>query len=294
MSSYISFTPKIPAPSTYSIHRAFRNDPVHLEQLNAIRQRNGLEQFASFPSIGALRKLVAAAIGDDQLDFYQMQAVAHPQESWLECFRSFDDDRSNIEESSSNLSQEKGAKDSGDLEGVTDQDPNNASSPSAADTIKKTNKKSRKNKRRPIAIQTVDELKQFILREGSEYGAHDCFWADSFAQKVTADQLYLTILFVDMERARDCWPYRVLVKGTARRLVSSSDSETSEGSENTSGACCNDDEDFSLRFVVVQRQGRGHFTLMSYQETPSSRRVRAFKASELPPAVSALWGLQIS
>jgi hypothetical protein len=68
-------------------------------------------------------------------------------------------------------------------------------------------------------IETVDELKRFVFRFGSEYGAQYTFWGDSFAQKVIADLLNLTILFVDMERDRNCWPYRVIAKGVAHTFL---------------------------------------------------------------------------
>ncbi len=59
------------------------------KQLNSYRQRTGLTEFPSFLSIATLRELLAGAIGEEQLAFYQMQAIAHPNEPLLECFRVF-------------------------------------------------------------------------------------------------------------------------------------------------------------------------------------------------------------
>jgi hypothetical protein len=46
-----------------------------------------LIEFPSFLSIATLRGLLAGAIGEEQLAFYQMQAIAHPNKPLLECFR---------------------------------------------------------------------------------------------------------------------------------------------------------------------------------------------------------------
>ncbi len=63
-----------------------RNNSEYLKQLNSYRRRVGMKEFLSFPSIAALRELVASAIGEETLAFYQMQAIAHPNEPWLDCF----------------------------------------------------------------------------------------------------------------------------------------------------------------------------------------------------------------
>jgi hypothetical protein len=48
----------------------------------------------------------------------------------------------------------------------------------------------------------------------------------------------------------------------------------------------------SFRYIVLQRQGHGHFTLLSYQEKVYGEKLRSFKAGKLPPAVAALWSLE--
>lgn len=267
-------------------------------------------EFTSFPSIAALRELVAAEIGEEQLDFYQMQALANPHEPWLECFRYSakyirNNKLPNIGKTQSSLPQQQvnAHKNDGNTD-MQDEDEsikkpinkrtypqhqvdahkvdNNTDVQDEDESAKKPINK-RTYKRRAITIRTVEDLKQFILRQGSEYGAQSTFWADSFAQKVIADLLHLTILFVDMERDRNCWPYRVLVKGIVHNRI---DSPNLESKSNN-----NDEEKSSLRYIVVQRQGRGHFTLMSYQELPNSEKVRCFKEGNVPPLVSALWNV---
>ncbi|CAM9737122.1 unnamed protein product [Sphacelaria rigidula] len=85
-------------------------------------------------------------------------------------------------------------------------------------------------------VGNVEELRQFMRLEGSEVGHGRCMWADTFAFHVVARRLKLTILFVDMEREKNSWPYRVLA--------------TNDG--------YGDDE----RFVVLKREPN-HFLLLS-------------------------------
>jgi hypothetical protein len=95
-----------------------------------------LKEFQSFPSIAILRELVAGAIGEEQLAFYQMQ-----------------------EENSNSESVDEG------------------SNYRLKDKPVSTSREKRNIKTRQVtAIRTVDELKRFILRLGSEYGAQYTLW----------------------------------------------------------------------------------------------------------------------
>ncbi|CAM9245228.1 unnamed protein product, partial [Discosporangium mesarthrocarpum] len=93
-----------------------------------------------------------------------------------------------------------------------------------------------KEDRMPL-VTTVEELRRFFQREGSVVGHKRCMWADDFAHLVVAERLQLAILFVDMERAKDSWPYRVL-------------------------ATCEGEPD---RYVLLKREGPvGHFVLITH------------------------------
>lgn len=81
-------------------------------------------------------------------------------------------------------------------------------------------------------METLSDLKKYILREGTIHGNNSCLWADSFAHEVIAEKLRLHILLVDMERAKDAWPYRTLC--------------VSKGKQ-------------PLRYVVLLRESIGHF-----------------------------------
>lgn len=244
-----------------------------------------MKEFSSFPSIATLRELVAGAIGEEQLAFYQMQAIAHPNEPWLECFRVSSRDikgcnAGNNDGQHMNIkSQEEKSADEGFNYRLT------------AKPISISREKRNIKTRQVTAIRTVDELKRFVLRLGSEYGAQYTFWADSFAQKVIADLLNITILFVDMERDRNCWPYRVLAKGVAQTFLDLPQSDVDTGATGRSSGDNGVRLSDSFRYIVLQRQGHGHFILLSYQEKVYGEKLRSFKADKLPPAVAALWSL---
>lgn len=250
-----------------------------------------MKEFMSFPSIAALRELVASSIGEEQLAFYQMQAIAHPNEPWLECFRISSRESKSKKIGGNDIKNKiNGQRDEAKTSETVALGNDNQSTdkPNFMFREKRTCKS-----RQVTTIRTVDELKKFVLRLGSEYGAQYTFWADSFAQKVIADLLNITILFVDMERDRNCWPYRVLAKGVAHSFL---DLPQDDGDAGATSNC--DDIGYSkvvndsFRYIVLQRQGHGHFTLLSYQEKAYGEKVRSFKADKLPPAVAALWGLK--
>ncbi|CAM9988997.1 unnamed protein product [Ectocarpus sp. 12 AP-2014] len=115
-------------------------------------------------------------------------------------------------------------------------------------------------------------------------------WADTHAHHVVSRRLKVTILFVDMEREKRAWPYRVL----ARTVTDSEDEE---------------DE----RFVVLKREP-SHFVLLETVPSPADsdgavgsdsggggatakkkrkggRGQACFSRSELPDVVRRLWQL---
>eukprot|EP00903_Cladosiphon_okamuranus_P013701 g12757.t1 len=96
-------------------------------------------------------------------------------------------------------------------------------------------------------VQTVEDLRRFLRREGSVVGHGNCMWADTFAHHVVSRRLKITILFVDMEREKSAWPYRVLA-----RTMTDSDDE--------------DDE----RFVILKREP-SHFVLLKTAPSPDEK-----------------------
>jgi hypothetical protein len=94
-------------------------------------------------------------------------------------------------------------------------------------------------------------------REGSQYGNDKCLWADNVAFEVVAQRLHLCILFIDMERDKDAWPYRMLAK------------------------CAG----VPQYYIVLKREGPiGHFVYIS-----ADSGTAAFTADELPDVVKSLW-----
>ncbi|CAN0059318.1 unnamed protein product [Pylaiella littoralis] len=69
-------------------------------------------------------------------------------------------------------------------------------------------------------------------------------WADTFAHHVVSRKLKITILFVDMEREKNAWPYRVLAQ-----TATDSDNEEDE------------------RFVILKREP-SHFVLLKTVPPP--------------------------
>lgn len=89
-------------------------------------------------------------------------------------------------------------------------------------------------------------------------------WADAFAIGVVARRLCATILFVDMDRAREQSPYRVLARGGAA------------GSP--------------PRAYIVLKLQRGHFEPLVHTDAESGREItRWARFGDLPPVVRALW-----
>eukprot|EP00752_Nemacystus_decipiens_P006910 g6204.t1 len=136
-------------------------------------------------------------------------------------------------------------------------------------------------------VQTVEDLRRFVRLEGSVVGHGNCMWADTFAHHVVARRLKITILFVDMEREKKAWPYRVL----ARTMTDSDDEE---------------DE----RFVVLKREP-SHFVLLKTAPPPDEKGAAAagnggdaatatrqregqacFSLSDLPDVVRRLWQIE--
>ena len=122
-------------------------------------------------------------------------------------------------------------------------------------------------------METLTDLKQYILRSGSEFGNDSCLWADSFAHQVITEQLRLHILLVDMERAKNAWPYRTL---------------------------CRSEKRTPLRYIVLLRETSAHFRPLIWLKqvtTKESRHVMNFTfsekdRSEYPEVVKVLFNLK--
>ncbi|CAN0018268.1 unnamed protein product, partial [Choristocarpus tenellus] len=149
-------------------------------------------------------------------------------------------------------------------------------------------------------VTNVEEMRLFFRREGSIVGHDRCMWADDFAHLVVAERLRLAILFVDMEREKNAWPYRVLAKcrGEPERYVvlkregpvghfvlitmlvgAVSDTNNYSGSNN-SDICVG-----GKGGSVGQDRGKG-----SGQGGRRARRVLCcFTLSELPDVIKSLW-----
>jgi len=108
------------------------------------------------------------------------------------------------------------------------------------------------------SVKNLEELKEYALREGNQEGSQACLWADSFAHSIIAEKLDLSLLFVDMERMRGAWPYRLLAESGHPK-----------------------------RYIIMKREGPiGHFVLISTVEGQA-----CFPANELPQIFRKLWKL---
>ncbi len=63
---------------------------------------------------------------------------------------------------------------------------------------------------RNSTVTDLPSLREYIRREGAIFKGEGCMWADEIAFQVVADRLQLGILFIDINREKDEWPYRVL------------------------------------------------------------------------------------
>mmetsp|Transcript_60007 Transcript_60007/g.70105 ORF Transcript_60007/g.70105 Transcript_60007/m.70105 type:complete len:898 (-) Transcript_60007:85-2778(-) len=336
------------------IYKALKADNSYLKQLNnIIKQRCVVfdetnvaqlyKEYKSMPSVSTMRQIVSAYAGQEQLQFYKMQAAANPKEKWLSFFKdrpqrrnywkrdalsAENDCTTDVNNSKKHLSKKYEKRLETSLENevnenknlaplknkfgtdnfVTDKDISRAEylndgniNKSCADeeTVKNVegfgrmlNDSSFSKKRKRVMtnnhVETVEDLKEFIRREGRVHGSYNVLWADSFAHQKIADHFLICILFIDMERAKNAWPYRVLASSSLSQSI-----DNSPSNQNIHFDCQSEisDEKNPLRFVIMQRLKHGHFSLLTWKENEWSTKMSSFTLDSIPGAVKALWDL---
>jgi len=111
-------------------------------------------------------------------------------------------------------------------------------------------------------ITDLDSLREYIQREGMTYSGSGCMWADEHAFKVVAEKLQLALVFVDMDRDGEEWPYRVLAVPPGGRYN---------------------------HVVVLKREKQSHFRPLGEVLPGGGSRCCCFEADELPEVIRALW-----
>eukprot|EP00611_Tribonema_gayanum_P014460 TRINITY_DN2583_c0_g1_i1.p2 TRINITY_DN2583_c0_g1~~TRINITY_DN2583_c0_g1_i1.p2 ORF type:complete len:330 (-),score=155.71 TRINITY_DN2583_c0_g1_i1:204-1193(-) len=203
-------------------------------------------------TVAQMREWVAASMTQDHLRFYQVHAEANPSASWLDFVRDTASGRLRGSPEAAEAGRTRAQR-------AEAQEQSGAAAAAAAAAKGESGGRTRRSggEARGAAVQTVEQLREYIRREGSACGAGECMWADDAAFAVVAQRLRLGILFVDMERARCAWPYRQL-------------------------ATCEGDP---ARYVVLKREGpAGHFVYIG-----AASGAAAFALRDLPNAVRALW-----
>jgi len=161
------------------------------------------------PSVKQMRRLVAEAVGEDQLNFYKLQAEANPEEKWLDFVRGAKEGRGRRHALS--LTPSDNDKEDGDYSESSVDTPikvasnsnSNSNSNGDGDGNSFSNRNSRNGYRnRKTAtnnnlsktvddpqVSTLEELKTFIKLTGSEMGNDRCLWGDDFAFQVIAEEV---------------------------------------------------------------------------------------------------------
>ena len=112
-------------------------------------------------------------------------------------------------------------------------------------------------------ITDLDSLREYIRREGKTYTGKGCMWADEHAFKVVAEKLQLALVFVDMDRDGEEWPYRVLAVPPGGRYN---------------------------HVVVLKREKESHFRPLGEVLPDGGSRCCCFEVGKLPEVIQALWG----
>lgn len=193
-------------------------------------------------TVSEMREWVSHAISPEHLHFYQVQAQAHPQETWLDFVRQSAGPAGIPQPQTQPTVGRRSARLVALAGGTPSADVENAVGGGGA------------------KVRTCAQLREYVQREGSEWGQSECLWADDMAFKVVAETLGLCILFVDMERAANACPWRLLAK-------------------------CSNKAPQDVHYIVLKRQGPvGHFVYIS---TVDGRAY--FTYEELPNAIKTLW-----
>jgi len=209
-------------------------------------------------TVEKLREAVARRVTQEQLEFYRMEAAASPKASHLDFVR-----------------------------------------PPKAPIAKKRKLSDDGPAEVPVAppgplVDSLTALRSYVRREGRLAGQENCLWADSFAQMVVADELKLTILLVEMERERGCFPYRFLHRYREKGSEPPPDPSKKRSSSRLSGSAI-EGESLNLgvnkntpeRFIILKRQGPvGHFMYVERDDGQA-----CFLREELPEIVKRLWEL---
>jgi len=221
-----------------------------------------------------LRQLVAAQAAQAQLDFYVAQAAANPAEEWLDFVRpeaerggggggsDDDDDSDDGDDSDDDFSDGPGGgRDAGKAADEPDEGSRGARARDRTAATAAEAAAAAAAPTFPPQVTDVGALRALLTRCGGDVGAEGCIWADDFAFSVVAQAHSLLILFLDMERPKAAWPFRVLAGagGGATRLV------------------------------VLRRMGPvGHFV---YLAPTAPGKAACWPVGSAPAVVKALWGL---
>ena len=198
-------------------------------------------------TVDSMRNLVSEQVTLLQLEFYQLQERANPEEEWLDFLRTIEveeeddedtrvgDDDSAFAFAFSSSQSSQGSATSVEkkktLKKKAGSSPRVSRSAAKVAAINSLSDKSCASGvayganatsspqtptkppiyRAPI-VNNLSELKRYILRSGADFGSEDCLWADSFAHQVIADHFGFQILFVDLARSKDAFPFRLLAK----------------------------------------------------------------------------------
>lgn len=237
-------------------------------------------------SVARLRDLVARRVGIEQFEFYRMEAEASPKAAHLDFIRppppvsatATSTSASALSSSSSTKRDTATARNSARMATVE--------APAGALRAE---------------VDSVAQLQDYVRREGRLLGTGNCLWADSFAQMVVAESFRLTILLVDMERDKGCFPFRVMHRydkeaeldeakaqaNTGRGMrVRAAQRGGSKPSAVTPASVIVGDR--GERFIILKRQGPvGHFQFVERVDDG----VAVFSQEELPLVVKTIWGL---
>lgn len=151
---------------------------------------------AGWLTVERLRDLVARRVTEEQFEFYRMEAVASPKATHLDFIRPAPP----VAEGQDPPVEAAVPRRSKLTTRVTATARNSARL--ATVEVPKTH---------PF-VSSVEELREYTRREGRQVGMGNCLWADSFAQMVIGEGFRLTILLIDMEREKGCFPFRVMHK----------------------------------------------------------------------------------
>lgn len=243
----------------------------------------------SYLTVQKLRDLVARRMTQEQLEFYRMEAQASPKAAHLDFVRPISSGQEpNPSFRSAPALVVKNKKGGIVTSRTTATARNSARLATVEHSIGGTGPE----------VDTLDELKEYVRREGRSRGMGNCLWADSFAQMVVAESFRLTILLVDMERDKGCFPFRFMHRfcmdtefdsQIATGCSTSSSKSATRGSKGPPViAAASIVGNKSERFIILKRQGPvGHFQYM--ERTEDGRAVFTYK--ELPTVIRTLWAL---